>query len=335
MPNAFPAQPHACKTPRTKLHSSLVEADKKKKTRPTSEDLTSVRDLEDKLNREKERNEELSRQLKEEREKLDKPLPNKRRFGSNEDDLKRYEERISTLKEQLSQEKERNDELKTKLGEGSRASSDELRTSKTENSRLQRESPYKQDNSKIRTLNIEENAYHSGKEIADHILWEHALLCSSVNIVTCSYFHSCSCITYGLFSFLLHSFFLTPWQCRASLGPHFGLFLVVWCFQHALPAAQLEEERSKGTVAEERQKELTVSWLKERDDLKKDLAEAKRAKEKFEREVRTYKRERDSMVRRRMRDRRGSGRPLRAVVQAEWTVRGRGSVLLVLSVLEE
>lgn len=61
---------------------------------------------------------------------------------------------------------------------------------------------------------------------------------------------------------------------------------------------QLEEERSKGTVAEERQKELTVSWLKERDDLKKELSEVKRVKEKAERDLRTAKKSCDTMVRR-------------------------------------
>lgn len=58
----------------------MAEGEKRKRTRPGSEDLTNLRDLEDKLEREKERNEELSRQLKEEREKLDKqPLANKRK----------------------------------------------------------------------------------------------------------------------------------------------------------------------------------------------------------------------------------------------------------------
>lgn len=61
------------------------------------------------------------------------------RFGSNEDDLRRYEERIATLKEQLSQEKERNEELKTKIGDGSRAGQEELRATQTEKARLQRE----------------------------------------------------------------------------------------------------------------------------------------------------------------------------------------------------
>lgn len=60
---------------------------------------------------------------------------------------------------------------------------------------------------------------------------------------------------------------------------------------------QLEEERNKGTVAEERQKELTVSWLKERDALKKELTDAKQAKEKAERDLRTTKNARDTMVR--------------------------------------
>lgn len=61
------------------------------------------------------------------------------RLGSNEEDLRRYEERIATLKQQLSQEKERNEELKAKVGDGSRASQDELRASQTEKTRLQRE----------------------------------------------------------------------------------------------------------------------------------------------------------------------------------------------------
>lgn len=68
---------------------SLTEADKKKKTRPASEDLTNLRDLEDKLEREKERNEELARQLKEEREKLDKQPPaNKRKWRVNDFSVK-------------------------------------------------------------------------------------------------------------------------------------------------------------------------------------------------------------------------------------------------------
>lgn len=71
----MPARPPG---PTARLHVSLKEAEKKKKPRPTSEDQTNLRDLEDKLEREKERNEELSRQLKEEREKLDKSLTNKR-----------------------------------------------------------------------------------------------------------------------------------------------------------------------------------------------------------------------------------------------------------------
>ncbi|XP_071538895.1 uncharacterized protein [Panulirus ornatus] len=122
-----------------RLHVSLKETEKKKKPRPTSEDLTNLRDLEDKLEREKERNEELSRQLKEEREKLDKSLTNKRRPGSHEDDLRRYEERLATLKKELSQEKERNDELKTKIGDGSLVGSEEFRTVQTEKHKLQKE----------------------------------------------------------------------------------------------------------------------------------------------------------------------------------------------------
>ncbi|KAK8745425.1 hypothetical protein OTU49_000183 [Cherax quadricarinatus] len=121
------------------LHMALTNADKKKKGRPGSEDMTNSRDLEDKLQRERERNEELTRQLKEEREKLDKPLAPKRWSGSHEDDLRRYEDKINTLKKELSQEKERNDELKTKLGEGSTAGSEELRSAQSEKHKLQKE----------------------------------------------------------------------------------------------------------------------------------------------------------------------------------------------------
>ena len=54
-----------------RLHVALRELEKKKNGgRPASEDLTTLRDLEDKLEREKERNDELTTQLQEEREKL-------------------------------------------------------------------------------------------------------------------------------------------------------------------------------------------------------------------------------------------------------------------------
>lgn len=221
-----------------KLHASLVDADKKKKTRPSSEDLTSVRDLEDKLEREKERNEELSRQLKEEREKLDKPVPNKRRFGSNEDDLRRYEERISSLKEQLSQEKERNDELKSKLGDGSRAGNDELRVSKTENARLQRELKSTQETSAVLEKKLKEA--EESLKAAERTERRNRIATEKME-------------------------------------------------------AKLEEERNKGTVAEERQKELTVSWLKERDELKKELSDVKKVKEKAERDLKIAKKSCETM----------------------------------------
>lgn len=41
---------------------------------------------------------------------------------------------------------------------------------------------------------------------------------------------------------------------------------------------------------------MTMSWLKERDDLKKEITEAKKTKEKAERELRTAKKSRDQMV---------------------------------------
>lgn len=60
---------------------------------------------------------------------------------------------------------------------------------------------------------------------------------------------------------------------------------------------QLGEEKSNLTAAEERQKELTASWLKERDVLKSELVEQKKAKEKAEREYRMLKKTKDSLVR--------------------------------------
>lgn len=60
-------------------------------------------------------------------------------------------------------------------------------------------------------------------------------------------------------------------------------------------------------MAEERQKELTVSWLKERDELKKELTEVKKAREKADRDLRTMKKARDTMVR--TTEKRGLGSP--------------------------
>lgn len=42
-----------------------------------------------------------------------------------------------------------------------------------------------------------------------------------------------------------------------------------------------------------------MSWLKERDELKKELTEVKKAREKADRDLRTMKKARDTMVRRR------------------------------------
>lgn len=122
-----------------RLHVALAEADKKKKGRPSSEDLTSLRDLEDKLERERERNDELTRQLKEEREKLDKSLSNKRRPGEQDDEIKRFEERIETLKKDLAKEKEKNEELRSKAKEGPSVGFEEHRAAQTEKHKLQKE----------------------------------------------------------------------------------------------------------------------------------------------------------------------------------------------------
>lgn len=106
-----------------------------------------------------------------------------------------------------------------------------------------------------------------------------------------------SCTVWEFFFYLyFQSFILTTWASWTLLGLHFWLSWVCASWRW-----QLEEERSKGTVAEERQKELTVSWLRERDELKKELTEVKKGKEKAERDLRTTKKACDTMVRRRIR----------------------------------
>lgn len=63
------------------LHVALREAQKGR--RPIGDDqtkMTSLRDLQDKLEKEKERNEELARQLREERKKVDEKIPQQSKF---------------------------------------------------------------------------------------------------------------------------------------------------------------------------------------------------------------------------------------------------------------
>ncbi|XP_066971728.1 early endosome antigen 1 isoform X16 [Macrobrachium rosenbergii] len=123
-----------------RLHVALMDTDKSKKGRPASEDLTSLRDLEDKLERERERNDELSRQLKEEREKLDnKPLANRRKAGGQDDDVRRLEERVESLKKDLAKEKEKSEELKAKAGSAAGVGFEEHRAAQTEKHKLQKE----------------------------------------------------------------------------------------------------------------------------------------------------------------------------------------------------
>ena len=50
------------------------------------------------------------------------------------------------------------------------------------------------------------------------------------------------------------------------------------------------------TAAEDRHKEMTMSWLKERDELKKELSTLKRSKEKAENEVDKVQRNLDNAV---------------------------------------
>ncbi|XP_076031421.1 uncharacterized protein LOC143019563 isoform X3 [Oratosquilla oratoria] len=124
-----------------RLHSQLRDAEKKK-GRPNSEDLSNLRDLEDKLEREKERNDELTRQLQEEREKQDKLMSDKLRAGKgsrHEEDLKMYKERVESLKKELAAERERFEEDKAKIAEGNLVGFEELRAAQTEKHRMQKE----------------------------------------------------------------------------------------------------------------------------------------------------------------------------------------------------
>ncbi|KAG7162848.1 SOGA3-like [Homarus americanus] len=186
------------------LHVSLKEAEKKKKGRPSSEDLTNIRDLEDKLGR---------------------------WSGGREDDLRRYEERITSLKKELSQEKERSEELKAKMGEGSQVGFEELRSAQTEKHKLQKELSTAQQTATILEKKLKET--EENLKLAE----------------------------------------------RTEKKNKYAL----------------DEEKNNLTVAEDRQKELTASWFKERDSLKQELIENKKLREKAERELRTTKKARDSM----------------------------------------
>merc|ERR1711915_1169094 len=171
-----------------RLHTSLRESEKKK-GRPASEDLTNLRDLEDKLERERERNDELSRQLQEERQKLSKSGS-----GVSKEELKKYQNQIDDLKRKLDEEKDKLDEIKSRGN--NQVDFEELRKAQTEKHRLQKD---------------------------------------------------------------------------------------------------LEDERNNVLTTEDRHKELTMSWLKERDEMKKELNEVKKLRDQSEKELKSLQKTHSSL----------------------------------------
>merc|ERR1739842_203952 len=97
------------------LHYALKEKSEKA-GRPMSADMSTIRDFEDKLDREKEKNDELNRQLKEERRKLESVEKDKgnKRMNGYDADLKQHEDQIKELKRQLEEAKEKAQESDSK-----------------------------------------------------------------------------------------------------------------------------------------------------------------------------------------------------------------------------
>ncbi|KAF2357410.1 Protein SOGA [Trinorchestia longiramus] len=124
-----------------RLQLSLKESEKKKSSisRTSSGDVGNLQDLKDQLAREKERVEELTHQLKEEREKSDKNTTMDRRLVQRADDLRRYEDKIESLKRELEDEKEKTSDLRAQVKEGSLVGFDELRAAQSDKHRTQKE----------------------------------------------------------------------------------------------------------------------------------------------------------------------------------------------------
>ena len=60
---------------------------------------------------------------------------------------------------------------------------------------------------------------------------------------------------------------------------------------------QLEDERNNVLATEDRHKELTMSWLKERDEMKKELNEVKKLRDQSEKELKSLQKNHSSLVR--------------------------------------
>ncbi|XP_047737121.1 nucleoprotein TPR, partial [Hyalella azteca] len=178
----------------TRLQLAVKEYEKKKPTAGRTNDLGAVRDLKDELAKEKERVEELTHQLKEEREKSDKNVSMERRLVQRADDLRRHEDKIQALKQELEE--------------------DLLAAAQQTINALEKR------------LKETEESLRIGEK--------------------------------------------TERNLRTAVSKS---------------EAKLEEEKSLLSAAEERHKEMSLSWLKERDDLKKEISTIRRSKEKAEEEV--------------------------------------------------
>merc|ERR1711874_817724 len=124
------------------LHFALKEKSETA-SRPMSADMSTVRDIEDKLDREKERNDELTRQLKEERRKLESLEKDKgtKKMNGYDGDIKKLEDQIKDLKSQLEEEREKAQESQNKG-----IKFEELRQAQSEKHKAQKEVSEQQKN---------------------------------------------------------------------------------------------------------------------------------------------------------------------------------------------
>ncbi|CAL4063312.1 unnamed protein product [Meganyctiphanes norvegica] len=216
------------------LHHAIKE-NSEKAGRPMSQDLSTIRDFEDKLDREKERNDELTRQLKEERRKLESMEKDKgnKKMNGYDGDLKKLEDQIKDLQKQLGEEREKVQESQSKS-----IKFEELRQAQSDKHKAQKEVSEQQKN-----INVLEKKLREKEEAT-----------------------------------------------KLSTKTEKNLKGVIEQLE-----SKLEEEKSNIKSMEERHKEMSMTWLKERDDIKEELKDMKKDKDKIDRELKTSKRSADTM----------------------------------------
>merc|ERR1712179_318280 len=207
-----------------KEQAALKDQAEGKVGRPMSADMSTIRDFEDKLDREKERNDELSRQLKEERRKLETLEKDKGNKGINgyDGEVKQLEVQIKGLKQQLEEEKEKAQDSQDKG-----IKFEELRQAQSEKHKAQKEVSEQQKN-----INVLEKKLREKEEAT-----------------------------------------------KLATKTEKNLKGVIEKLE-----AKLEEEKSNIKSTEERNKEMSMSWLKERDDIKLELKDIKKERDKLDRD---------------------------------------------------